>query len=263
MEWENRNIISSICIVCFLIFLIIASWLNINKLEYQSNIAFIISEAIVSIPITLILIEWVIKRDREKQWEKVKSATYMSILEHVTIIARSASIHCHIKMKGEALENAQILERGLIEPNRKVPIAIIELSINSKQGLKIWLNQIRHESNKELRKELMDKEATSLSFFYEDIKWRLDEIITTLIPRVLQLSDDKEVNLALLRFEKFCRRFNEFMNGQKVLKEFPMASQAMPKFLSELGIAYDVVLREIPSNERESIVLFIWPWDDY
>jgi hypothetical protein len=262
MEWENRNIISLICLICFLIFLIIASSLSVNKLEYQSQIAFIISEAIVSIPITLILIEWVIKRDREKQWEKVKSVTYMSILEHITIISRSVSNYSHIEMKGEALKNAQILERGFIEPNKKVSIAIIELSITSKRETKIWLNQIIYEYNKDLRKELMDKEANSLSFFYEGIKWRLDEIIATLIPRVLQLSDDKEVNLALLRFEKFCRRFNEFMENQKVLKDIPMASQAMPKFLSELGIIYDVILREIPSNERESVVLFLWPWDD-
>jgi hypothetical protein len=186
----------------------------------------------------------------------------MSILEHVTIIARSATMRSHVDMKGEALRNAQIVENGFINPKKEVSIAIIELSRIGKKETKIWIYQMMHGPNVELSNELIQNESQSLGFFYDDIKWRLAEMMSILIPRVLQLSDDKEVNLALLRFEKFCRRFNEFMNTQKNVKGIPMATKAMPEFLSELGLIYDVILREIPLNEREGIVLFLWPWGD-
>lgn len=262
MEWKSRNGISLICLICFIIFLLIAIWFGNNKLESQSQIAFILAEATISIPITLILIEWVIGKDREKQWEKVKSVTYMSILEHVTIIARSASMHSHLEMKGEALEFAQILENGFINPKEEVSIAIIELARISKKETKNWISFMMKEADAESRKKFSQSESQSLGFFYEDAKWRLDEMRHILIPRVLQLSDDKEVNLALLRFEKFCRRFNEFMKTQTVLNEIPSASNAMPKFLIELGIIYDVILKEIPTSDREGIVYFSWPFGD-
>ncbi len=66
MEWKNKSGISLIGLIFFFIFLIIA------ELGYQSQIALILAEAAISIPITFILIEWVIKREREEQWEKVK-----------------------------------------------------------------------------------------------------------------------------------------------------------------------------------------------
>lgn len=261
MNLKNSRVkISLICISIFIIFLIVGIYLYDIEPGYHSDVVFILAESIISIPITLILIEWVIKSDREKQWDKVKSSTYMSILEHVTIMARSASSHSHIRMQGEELRNAQILERGFIIPKKEVAIAIIELSRTSKKETNNWIHQMTYGTDIQQQNELIKREAQNLDFFYTDIKWRIDDIISTLVPRVLQLSDDNEINLSLLRFEKFCRRFNEFMNNKSI--GIPMATKAMPKFLSELGLIYDVILSEIPLNEREEIVLFLWPWDD-
>ncbi len=244
MEWKNRNGISLIGLISFVIFLVAALWLYIRNLEFQSQIAFILAEAAISIPITLILIEWVIKRDREKQWEKVKSLTYKTILFNISYVAYKLPMEIPFYLDGSK-EFRNIIEKGVLnvpDPQKEVSYAILEFAE--------IVRTIQNRLLKENREQLGDDKWYDNMYLYSEMilkynqetDWLLADIRLILIPRVLQLSDDQEVNSALLDFENHIRGFVYAMiEQQKSEEDLPVADLAIADLLEAIGKLYSVL----------------------
>jgi hypothetical protein len=68
-------------------FLIILGYFwSSNKEEFGWQLLLTAAGAVFSIWVTLVIIEHAIKKDREDQWQKVKSLTYMTIINDIRYI---------------------------------------------------------------------------------------------------------------------------------------------------------------------------------
>ena len=84
----------------------------------------------------------------------------------------------------------------------------------------------------------------------------IDDLRITLIPRVLQLSDDEEVNLALLRFEAFSREFTEDKRKAWVFSDI---FNSVVRLLEESARLYEILLRKIPLQNGDFTYRFREP----
>ena len=242
MEWKNKLGISAISLMVFLVFLIFAS---------GSQVGAIFAEAALSIPITLILIEWVVIKERKKQWEKIKVLTYLNILEHMSFIAWEILFYFpDIKRTREIYW--KILSTGVKEPRAEVALTMIEIAKFIKSNQENWIK--RQEMNhSKFYEENRRNAATGLVDYDNRINFRLMDTKNTLIPRVLQLSDNEEVNLALIKFAAFCSFYEREMVDYRVDPKFPWATPTIARLIMEAGVVYDYVQRDIPSNIKSSI----------
>ena len=125
----------------------------------------------------------------------------------------------------------------------------LALQSNKENNDKREKSKFQPDEPEDDRRKRWSNEANLLLDYYNEINWLLDDDIrTTLIPRVLQLSDDQYLNLALLRFENFSRGFEEAMKRQRRFDDFPIAAKIVPAFLVEAGTLYDVLQRKISES---------------
>jgi hypothetical protein len=138
MEMENKLAISAISLMVFLVFLIFDS---------GSQVGAIFAEAALSIPITLILIDWVIIKERERQWKKIKIFTYLNILENMCLIAWEILIYFpDIKETREIYW--KILRTGVNEPREEVALTMIEIAKFIEDNQKNWLRFMMNNRGK-------------------------------------------------------------------------------------------------------------------
>lgn len=86
-----------------------------------------------------------------------------------------------------------------------------------------------------------------LKHYCNEIGWVLEDMRITLIPRVLQLSDDEEANLALLRFEAFSREFLEDKRKMWLFSDSDIFNSVI-QLLDESGRLYQVLQRKMPQK---------------
>lgn len=237
MEWKNRSGISLICLIFFIILLIIIRIFYINSTEYQLQIILILTEAVLSVPITLILIEWVIKRDREKQWEKVRLLTFETILFNILNAAYLLPISIPFYIENESKKFFDIILKG--KPNPLDPQVRDEISEYAKT-IRTIQNQLLKEERERLGEDKWDEKMALYSEmilkYHQEVHWLLEDVRLILIPRVLQLSDDQEVNLALLDFENYIRSFEYAIIEQlRSEKGLPVADLAIADLLAAIG----------------------------
>jgi hypothetical protein len=70
---------------------------------------------------------------------------------------------------------------------------------------------------------------------------------------VLQLSDNEEVNLALIKFAAFCSSYEREMVDYREDPKFPWAIHIIANLIMEAGVVYDYIQRDIPSSMKPSI----------
>ena len=219
-----------------------------NEFEWQLSLA--LSGAAMSVWITLTIIERAIKNDREKQWEKVKSLTYMTILNNIRYVASQFPETGALDF--ETINNHLIIINTDVNyPRKYVSDEIISLAK--------YINYI-YKSRKEfsddilVEAELSDEESVTreheigyLRYYCNEIAWVLEDMRITLIPRVLQLSDDEEANLALLRFEAFSREFQEDKRKMWLFSDSNIFNSVI-QLLDESGRLYEVLQRKMPQK---------------
>ena len=240
MKWQNKIGIGELGLIAFVIFLLIAFWFDIIEWHW-SHVFFILAEAALSVWITLVVIELAIRKDRERKWKRVKLITYTTILNNLRNIANEAASYAFLVVGNcddqFIKEYARILSSEGNKPRKEVSIAIIEMAII----ITTYYKNIKEEHNNLDEKKMVK----SLTDYYHKEHWRLDDIMVTLSPRILELSDDEEANLALLRFENANRIFEDMMELQQKseLDSDPVATYALAILLKEAGILYDILLR--------------------
>ena len=92
-----------------------------------------------------------------------------------------------------------------------------------------------------------EHEKGYLKHYCNEIGWVLEDMRITLIPRVLQLSDDEEANLALLRFEAFSREFLEDKRKMWLFSDSDIFNSVI-QLLDESGRLYEILQRKMPQK---------------
>jgi len=226
-------------LVFFVLFLLIGYWFSdpiaalfdSDELKW-SHIFFIIAEAGLNVFITLYIIEYAIRKDRERKWKSVELLTYLAILSNLRSIASSIIPFATLYISDDAsiTDYTKVLTSPESSPKREIGFAIIEIA---------------REIHKSYEEKMFHNETTNcitsdmLIQYYKDVQWRFEDIITALIPRVIALSDDEEVNVALLKFEHANRIFVDLTNA-------PLdTTYSLVILLKEVGKLYDALLRKI------------------
>lgn len=211
----------------------------------------------MSVWITLTVIERAIKNDREQQWEKVKSLTYMTILNNIRYVASKFPETNALDF--ETMNNhMEIINIDVNYPRKDVSNAILGLAkeINGiYKSRKEFLDDILVELNDE-ESDIREREIGYLKSYCDEISWVLEDMRITLIPRVLQLNDDEEVNLALLRFEAFSR---EFLEDRRKGWIFSNIFSSATQLLDESGRLYEILQRKMPPQNGDFAYRFREP----
>jgi hypothetical protein len=232
-------------------FMVFSYWGLIEGNNFGSQLSLTLAGAAMSVWITLTVIERVIKKDRDMQWEKVKSLTYMTILNNIRYMVSQFPETSTLDLE-TMMNHMDVINTDVNYPRKDVSDEIIGFA---KDISDVYKNRREFNEDFYFEAELSDEESEarndemrSLIFYYGQISWIIEDMRITLIPRVLQLGDDEEVNLALLRFEAFSR---EFLEDQRTGWSFSDIFCSAIQLLDESGRLYEVLQRKMPPQNGD------------
>jgi hypothetical protein len=246
MKLLDRFDIGQFSIIFFVLFLLIGFWFDVEELKW-SHIFFILAEAALSVCITLYVIEFAIRRSNERKWNTAKLLTYLAVISNLRAISSGAIPFATSLIGSDTLADCtEILNGPESKPRREIMIAIIDLYKKIDNYYKIHMLRYGETFAPEVYEFLIS--------YYDNILWRLEDITITLIPRVIELSDDEDVNVELLNFEHASRVFADIMRLQRDsnIVNIPFATYSLAVLLKETGILYDVLLQRMETQPQGS-----------
>jgi hypothetical protein len=228
---------------------ILAYFLFKLGLDFYSNVALGLAASILSIWVTLEVIETALKVEREERNSTMKKITLKSLLHHiVAIIYKSPlAVASGISDIDSKLlnESAEKIRLGGSEQKKEVADAMVKLIYlvdQAQEHRKKSLSDLRKQASNDDKLNAGERDAFLISEYYQDIAWRIKNIREILIPRILGLVDE-ELDEALLNFERICDRYNEDMLLQARFKDYPIHSEWLIHFLKELAYIYRIIMK--------------------
>lgn len=192
---------------------VIGYYLDAINQGFGSRLALSAAGAVASILITLEIIQREIRRDRDSQWEKVEKLTYADIVFHLSFMSYKIADFLRLS-EGVPIpmESFKILSHSISQFEERTPNAIAEIM---KEANKFYhQHQVTPTDTTKQTKEdefnthewrlKVGGRLKRLILYYEEIDRSLNDIRIILIPRVLQLSNDQEVNEALIQLDREC-----------------------------------------------------------
>jgi len=200
MKWYDEIGIIKICLILFT-FLIFGSYeLSRLKSDWWPEFLLILAEAALSVVIVLKIIEVSSRRERERRWESVKLAVYSQILDKLRLIGYHV---CRTSfmfwLESEDIDRERIEIQGMY--GYEAISVLMLLARDVRDNYNFLFDIIRLNRDKPNKSDPMKQPVEDLIECFDNISHEIDEYKVALVPRVLALSDDVEVNLALLRFE--------------------------------------------------------------
>lgn len=239
--------------------------------EFEWQLSLTAAGSAASVWITLEIVERAIKEDRDRQWEKVKSLTYMTIINDIRYIVTTVPLD-----SGDMWDRINLINGEINYPSKFTTNIILDIA----KELQTEYDQIFAKHNQMLdeldEKELdrldeldrlyrlrgdkldenefdklyeykkYDRAMHSLRGYCKSIEYLIQDMRTILIPRTLLLSTDPEVNLALTEFEAFTREFHEDLKTPDV---FSGGYEPVVQLLKELAKLYDVLQSKMSSEK--------------
>jgi hypothetical protein len=202
---------------------------------------FLIACALLAIGtlITLAVVERALKKDKEKQWEKVRERTFFEIINYVSYIVVSVQLSI-LSIPG-----------GLTEEERK-KIKSIDETIRNKthnyqkegKGAAEAIGQF-HDLLVEISPRLIEacgkvdiesqkRYIETIKFVYDDIKFSLDIFRLVLLPRVLNFSENTKMLEALVYFEIVSLEYERYMRSLTN----PLYANTQEPFTSLIDLLY-------------------------
>jgi hypothetical protein len=212
-----------------------SKWSFISDSDFRSRVSLMLCGAALSIAITLTIVDVVIKADRRQQWEKVKSLTYEEIIDDLIDLALflPSSIGSRWMCFNYEVDISKATDKGIAASGKEVSDVIIKMAKAMKNEVNPRDLPLEKSTIKEIRTE------------YDILKWHIYEMRIILIPRVLQLSEDQEVNAALLRFEKDVRIFeNRLFFYELEIKKTLLDAETIIDLLEAVGNLYEIIGRK-------------------
>ena len=225
----------------------------IEKFDFYSNAVLGLATSALSIWITLEVIENALKTDREERQRAIKGMTLKSLLNNICGIVYNSplAVAGGIKYLDSKLLNqyAEEIRNGALEPGEQVVKSMFAMANMIDQGQKSRQQFLLDLSkNQDAEKSLQDErrfDAFTIAYYYQDIIFRINRIRERLIPRILELTDDRELELALLKFEEISDRYNEHMRLQLQNKDCPIHSERLVDLLKALAVVYALSIKKI------------------
>ena len=226
-------------------------WSYRNGMEFGWQFFLAAAGISLSVWVTLEVIERAIREDRERQWQKIKSLTYMNIINNIRYIVTRVPLDT-----GNAIDCINLINGEINYPAEFTTNIILDLAkeLRAEYGFNDDDKDIDDMSDEELRES--EGKEKNLHAFYKSIIYLIEDIKTNLIPRTLLLSSDSEVNLALTRFDAFIRDFQEEI---KYSWDLPETSNLIALLLDELASVYDVLQRKMPPRDGDNPYRFKVP----
>jgi hypothetical protein len=247
---ELKSKISLASVVFFLGLLIISQYLYNCNHQFGSQIVLTLPGAMISIPITLFIIEKVIKWDREQQLKIEKLHTCEAILFIVTRIL-DRIIEVSLPSSHTKFAIRKIIIKGWKNPNASVSNTIKETSnlikrardekgANSIKRIRSgYIEDWKKESDKE--NELMLRFSRSIGLWLKELR--------DLVPKILILYGDKNLYENLSEFEKLSLIFEDFALGYyNELPIFPI-----DQLYERCSMLYDVIVEYYENDEVDLI----------
>jgi hypothetical protein len=223
-------------------------WFYISDLDFRSRVFLMLSGTALSIGVTLTLVDLVIKADRGQQWKKVKSLTYETIMGDLIILATLLpSCFGSARMTFDyTIVFGEAINKGFTKSGKEISDVIFKMA-------KAMNNEVGPEDIEEgwdevflskWQEPLEESTIEVLRINYDLMKWSIQEMRNILIPRVLQLSDDQEVNAALLHFERDAAFFeHELMMNNLGKKDILVDAETIINLLKRIGKLYELMGR--------------------
>lgn len=95
-----------------------------------------------------------------------------------------------------------------------------------------------------------DRDIAGLTRFYNMCNWRFEAIRITLIPRVLQLSEDKDVFNALLKYETRIEEFEDVMRqpmGRAINRN---VIEGLTRLIESSASVYEAIRKKMPNLQE-------------
>lgn len=255
MSWQGRSDlgigIREGALLLATTFGIVSYWCYLGGMEFGWQFLLAAAGSVFSIWVTLEVIERVIREDRELQWQRVKSLTYMTIINDIRYIVTMLPLDT-----GNAIDCINLINGEINYPDEFTTNIILDLAkeLRAEYGLNDDGKDKDDMSDEELRQS--EEKEKNLRAFYKNISYIIEDIKTNLIPRTLLLSSDSDVNLALTRFDAFIRDFQEEIKYSWDLSE---TSNLIASLLDELASVYDVLQRNMPPRGEDNPYKFKVP----
>lgn len=246
ISMEMKSKISLASVVFFLGLLAISQYHYNCGQQFGSQIVLTLAGAMISIPVTLFIIENVIKWDREQQLKIEKLHTCEAILFIVTRIL-DRIIEVSLPSSHTKFAIREIIIKGWKNPNASVSNTIKETSNLIKRAR----DEKRANSIKRIRsgyiedwKKESDKENKLMLKFSRSISLWLKEL-RDLVPKILILYGDKNLYENLSEFEKLSLIFEDFSVGYyNELPIFPI-----DQLYERCSMLYDVIMEYYENDE--------------
>jgi hypothetical protein len=247
MRWDNKLVIAKFFLILFVIFLL-ASFLT-RDYEWLTKFFMAMSETALSVVIIMEIVERVIQRENEKRWEKVKSMTYSEILDKLRKIALVIISSDPIGKNKNIIESIQLLKcenTGKHASSMRNIAKIAQYNLKSND-----INKSLDYNNKSMRDIFKTPPNTAIKEVLSRIDSEIEEYKFRLVPRVLDLSDDEEVNLALMFFEKRYVNFAELCNS---VERENITLKGLAELLIAIADLYEVVQRKMHNEPQRSLI---------
>jgi len=204
MKWFDRVGIVVWCLILSPLFLLLSFTASRFDWNWWPEFFLSISEAALSVLIVLLIIENYIRMERIRRWELVRSFTYFQILNklrHLGYFVCSTTLMYQLEPLN--IDRDRIERQGLDIENAVFVLRSLADSIREHYNLLFDINRMYGRTGED--GDPMGPSVKSTIECFNNIRHEIDEYKVALVPRVLALSDDVEVNLALLRFEDAIR----------------------------------------------------------
>jgi hypothetical protein len=248
IKWHDSDI-SEISLMIAAMLILWSLMLFYLDLDFASRIFLAFATAALSVWITLVVVKSALKEDRTRQWISVRSYTYSIILWHICLIACFSPLI--MRESRPTLDQIQIIGHGHLYPGEDVTKALSRLPGLLKED---HISRERDDDARRVRGEdvltIHSRDIAGLTQFYNMCTWRFEAIRITLIPRVLQLSDDRDVFNALLRYETKVEEFEDIMRQPMGASINGAVIERLANLIESSALVYEALREKTPGVQE-------------
>ncbi len=161
----------------------------LGKVDFWTNILAELVGLILGILATLTIVEYLLKKHREKEWDKIKQITLKQIATHI------ADMYTNFEFL-DLCRAGDLFSRVINGRNKPLLDAYKAMT------------KIPEEINKTVALRIKENEEAlieDIESLYKDSKWDISQILEVLLPRVMEISEDKELISEILKLDEYYR----------------------------------------------------------
>jgi hypothetical protein len=194
----DKNSGLTLALGCFVIVLVcLAVGLRLDAKSVIVNLTAGLVCTVVSIPIAIWIIDRYLKYTARRQWSRVDTLTYRATATHLCDSAVEILIGMDVLDDLRPMENIQA---GRDKPDPK--------AIEGVSALSNLLRAVPNPANNDIYDKAIE--------CYKACKWDLDQLCDSLLPRIIEYSDEQDLIDSLILLDGFRRTLHHSMIGNEL-----------------------------------------------